>query len=59
MNNNVLAIITLVCGLLWLIHGLISNTKNIQSAIVYKIIPVLSGVASIFVSCVLFGILKF
>ena len=36
-------IILMFCGAIWVIFGLISNTKNVQSAIIYKVIPVITG----------------
>lgn len=36
-------IILMVCGAIWVVFGLITNTKNVPSAIVYKVMPVITG----------------
>lgn len=42
-----MGIILMFCGSIWIIFGLITNTKNIQSAIVYKVMPVATGFLAI------------
>ena len=34
--------VLMVCGAIWVVFGLITNTKNVQSAIVYKVMPVIT-----------------
>lgn len=34
----------IICGLFWFIFGLIQNTRNFKSAVLYRIIPAVSGV---------------
>jgi hypothetical protein len=53
-----LAWITLICGVIWIIYSFIQKTKNLASTMVYNIIPFFTGAASIFVSLVLFGIFR-
>ena len=36
-------VILMVCGTIWVVFGLIVNTKNVPSAIVYKVMPVITG----------------
>jgi hypothetical protein len=50
--------ITLICGVLWIVYSLILNTKNFVSAIFFKVIPFFTGLASIFVSGILFGFIN-
>lgn len=38
-----MGIILIICGAIWVTFGLIANTKNVLSAIVYKVMPVLTG----------------
>ena len=33
----------IVCGAIWVLFACIQNTKNFRSAIVYKILPLISG----------------
>lgn len=48
-------IILMVCGVFWIIFSLITITRNIQSAIVYKVIPFFTGLATIMCAMDLFG----
>lgn len=48
-------IILMVCGAVWVIFGLIANTKNIPSAIVYKVMPVVTGLLVILCGMNLIG----
>ena len=50
-----MGIILMVCGVIWCILGLITNTRNIQSAIVYKVVPFFTGLANIVCAMNLFG----
>lgn len=40
-------IILIICGAFNIVFSLIVNTKNIQSAIVYKVLPFIAGVFTI------------
>lgn len=51
-------IILMVCGIFWIIFSLIINTKNVQSAIFFKVIPFFSGIATIMCAMQLTGLLK-
>ena len=40
-------IILMICSAFWIILALITNTKDIMSAIVFKVIPFFTGLAII------------
>ena len=48
-------IILMVCGAFWITSALITNTKNIKSAIFFKVIPFFTGLATIVCAMDLFG----
>ena len=43
----IMEIILMVCGVFWIVFSLIQNTRNIKSALVFKVIPFFTGVATI------------
>jgi hypothetical protein len=43
----VMEIILMVCGAFWIISALMTNTRNIKSAIFFKVIPFFTGLATI------------
>ena len=51
----IMEIILMVCGAFWIISALMTNTKNIQSAIFFKVIPFFTGLATIVCAMDLFG----
>lgn len=48
-------IILMICGTFWIIYALMTNTKNIASAIFFKVIPFFTGLATIVCAMDLFG----
>lgn len=51
----IMEIILMVCGAFWIISALMTNTKNIKSAIFFKVIPFFTGLATIVCAMDLFG----
>lgn len=51
----IIGIILMVCGVFWICFAFVNNTKNIMSAIFYKIIPFFTGLATIVCAMDLFG----
>ena len=50
-----MGIILMVCGAFWTIFSLLTNTRNIKSAILFKVIPFFTGLATIVCAMDLFG----
>lgn len=48
-------IILMVCGVWWIIFGLLNNTRNIKSAIIFKVIPFFTGLATVVCAMDLIG----
>jgi len=55
--NTLIASVLLACGiyLVWL--AMLMNTKNMISAFIFKMIPILFGIANILVGLKFFGII--
>jgi len=51
----IMEIILMVCGAFWIIFSLLNNTRNIKSAIFFKVIPFFTGLAAILCAMDLFG----
>lgn len=51
----IMGIILMVCGMYWIISALIINTKNVLSAILFKVIPFFTGLVTIMCAMNLFG----
>lgn len=51
----IMGIILMVCGVWWIISALMMNTKNIKSAIFFKVIPFFTGLATIVCAMDLFS----
>lgn len=51
----IMGIILMVCGAFWIIFSLLNNTRNIKSAILFKVIPFFTGLATIVCAMDLFG----
>ena len=47
--------ILIICGVYWVIFSLITNTKSLLSAIIFKIIPFFTGLATIICAMDVFG----
>ena len=45
----------MICGVFWIVHALIINTRNTASAIFFKVIPFFTGLATIMCAMDLFG----
>ena len=45
-----MAIIVMVCGIYWMFFGLIQNTNNLRSSIVYKVLPFFTGMLALLVA---------
>lgn len=41
------AVILIICGAFWIMSSFLNNTKNVVSAIVYKVIPFTTGMITI------------
>ncbi len=48
-------IVLMVCGIFWIVFSLIQNTKNLISAIIFKVVPFFTGLATILCAMDLFG----
>ena len=48
-------IILMVCGVFWIIFSLIQHTRNLKSAIIFKVIPFSTGVATCLCSMNMLG----
>lgn len=55
--NTILAYISLVAGLYFIIFSFLMNTENIRSAMFFQILPFFLGVGNIFVALNLFNII--
>lgn len=51
----IMGIILMVCGAFWIINALMLDTKNLKSAIWFKVIPFFTGLATIVCAMDLFG----
>ena len=51
----IMEIILMICGAFWIVFSLLNNTRNIKSAIFFKIIPFFTGLATIVCAMDLFG----
>lgn len=51
----VMGIILMICGVYWTANALLLNTKNWQSALLFKVIPFFTGLANIVCAMDLFG----
>lgn len=51
----IMEIILMVCGVFWIIFSLLNITKNIKSAIFFKVIPFFTGLATIVCAMDLLG----
>ena len=51
----IMEIILMACGSFWIISALMISTKNIKSAIFFKVIPFFTGLATIVCAMDLFG----
>lgn len=40
-------VILMICGTFWIAFSLLNNTRNIKSAIFYKVIPFFTGIATV------------
>jgi hypothetical protein len=43
LGGKSMEIILMFCSAIWIVFGLITNTKNVPSAIIYKVMPVVTG----------------
>lgn len=43
----VVAIILMICGAFWIVSSFMNNTKNVASAIYYKVIPFTTGIIAL------------
>ncbi len=55
---GVLEVILCVIGVFFIICSFLMNTKNVQSAILFKIIPFFCGVYCVFYACLTSGYIK-
>lgn len=51
----IMGIILMVCGAYWTANALLLNTKNWQSAMIFKVITFFTGLANIVCAMDLFG----
>ena len=49
-QEDMMAIIVMVCGIYWMFVGLIQNTNNLRSSIVYKVLPFFTGMLALLVA---------
>ena len=49
-QEDMMAIIVMVCGIYWMFFGLIQNTNNLRSSIVYKVLPFFTGMLALLVA---------
>lgn len=52
------AIILMVCGAFWIVSSFINNTKNVASAIFYKVIPFTTGVIAVGIALGMLGVIN-
>lgn len=50
-----MGVVLVVCGIYWIAGALIVNTKNWQSALLFKVIPFFTGLANIVCAMDAFG----
>ena len=55
---DICSIIPLITGLYLIVSGLVLNTKNFQSALVFKIIPFFLGCGCIFIALKLLNVIS-
>lgn len=51
----IMGIILMVCGAYWISNALLLSTKNWQSAMLFKVIPFFTGLATMVCAMDLFG----
>ena len=51
----IIEIVLMVCGVFWIIFSLLNNTRNVGSAIFYKVIPFFTGFVTIVCAMDLLG----
>ncbi len=54
----VAAIILIICGAFWIVSSFINNTKNVASAMFYKVIPFTTGILSIGIALGMLGVIN-
>ncbi len=54
-ENKVMGIVLMICGAFWIIFSLLNNTRNIKSAIFFKVIPFFTGLVTIVCAMDLLG----
>jgi len=57
--DTTLGIITALTAVYMLLSSQIANIKNLEGAIWFKFIPLILGLACLFCSLVIFGLLRF
>ena len=50
LQEVMMAIVIMVCGIYWMFFGLIQNTNNLRSSIVYKVLPFFTGMLALLVA---------
>ena len=50
LQEVMMAIVVMVCGIYWMFFGLIQNTNNLRSSIVYKVLPFFTGMLALLVA---------
>lgn len=50
-----MGIVLMICGAFWITFSLLNNTRNIKSAIFFKVIPFFTGLATVVCAIDLFG----
>lgn len=54
----VIAVILMVCGAFWITSSFINNTKNVVSAMFYKVIPFVTGIIAVGIALGMLGVIN-
>lgn len=55
---GILEVILCIIGVFFIIYSFLMNTKNVKSAILFRVIPFFGGAYCVFYACVASGFVK-
>lgn len=54
----VTAIILMICGAFWIVFSFLNNTKNVASAMFYRVIPFTTGMIVVGIALGMLGVIN-
>lgn len=54
----VIAVILMVCGAFWITSSFINNTKDVASAMFYKVVPFVTGIIAVGIALGMLGVIN-